>query len=90
MDMKPFFTTFAMIFLAEMGDKTQLATLSMAAGAKSRWVIFAGAATGLMLTSALAVLGGDLVARYVPALWVRRGAGALFVVMGVLYLLGSD
>lgn len=88
--MKPFFTTFAMIFLAEMGDKTQLATLSMAAGAKSRWVIFAGAATGLMLTSALAVLGGDLVARYVPALWVRRGAGALFVVMGVLYLLGSD
>lgn len=90
MDLKPFFTTFAMIFLAEMGDKTQLATLSMAAGAKSRWVIFAGAATGLILTSALAVLGGDLVSRYVPALWVRRGAGALFVVMGALYLFGSD
>jgi len=88
MDLKLFFSTFALIFLAEMGDKTQLATLSMAAGAKSRWVVFAGAATGLVLTSLLAVLGGEVVSRWVPITWIRRGAGLLFLVLGALYLMG--
>jgi len=88
MDYKLYFSTFFAIFLAEMGDKTQLATLSMAAGARSRWPVFLGAATGLVLTSALAVAGGEVVARYIPAHWVRRGAGLLFLILGVLYILG--
>lgn len=88
MDLKLFFSTFMAIFLAEMGDKTQLATLSLAAGARSRWAIFFGAASGLVLTSALAVLGGDVVSRFIPAQWIRRGAGLLFLVLGVLYLFG--
>ncbi len=77
------------IFLAEMGDKTQLATMSMAAGAKSRLSVFLGASLGLVLTSALAVLGGDLVSRWIPAIWVRRSAGLLFLVLGALYLFGN-
>ena len=89
MDPKLFFSTFLAIFLAEMGDKTQLATMSMAAGAKSRWSVFLGASLGLVLTSALAVLGGDIVSRYVPANWVKRGAGLLFLVLGAIYLFGS-
>jgi putative Ca2+/H+ antiporter (TMEM165/GDT1 family) len=89
MDPKLFFSTFTAIFLAEMGDKTQLATMSMAAGSKSRWSVFLGASLGLVLTSALAVLGGDLVSRWVPANWVRRGAGLLFLVLGTMYLFGS-
>jgi putative Ca2+/H+ antiporter (TMEM165/GDT1 family) len=89
MDLKLFYSTFLAIFLAEMGDKTQLATMSLAAGGKSRWAVFLGAAAGLVLTSALAVLGGDVVARWIPATWVRRGAGLLFLVLGVLYLFGS-
>lgn len=88
MDFKLFWSTFAMIFIAEMGDKTQLATLSLAAGANSRWAVFAGAALGLVLTSVLAVLCGDWVSRCVPGVWVRRGAGVIFVVLGALYLLG--
>jgi putative Ca2+/H+ antiporter (TMEM165/GDT1 family) len=88
MDIKLFFSTFVAIFLAEMGDKTQLATMSMAAGAKSRWVVFLGAAAGLVLTSALAVLGGEVVSRWVPAHWVRRGAGLLFLALGTVYLFG--
>jgi len=88
MDFKLYFSTFFAIFLAEMGDKTQLATLSMAAGAKSRWPVFLGAACGLILTSALAVAGGEAVSRFIPAHWVRRGAGALFLILGVLYLFG--
>lgn len=88
MDLKLYLSTFFAIFLAEMGDKTQLATLSMAAGAKSRWPVFLGAASGLILTSALAVVGGEVVSRYVPIHWVRRGAGVLFLVLGALYLFG--
>lgn len=87
MDWKLFATTFAAIFLAEMGDKTQLATMSLAAGS-SRWVVFAAAATALVATSAIAVVAGEAVARLVPPIWVKRGAGVLFVVIGAVFLLG--
>lgn len=85
MDWKIIASTFAAVFLAEMGDKTQLATMALAAGT-SRWAVFAGAAAALTVTTAIAVLVGDVVARTIPAIWVRRGAGALFVVIGVTFL----
>jgi Ca2+/H+ antiporter, TMEM165/GDT1 family len=88
MDFKLFSSTFLAIFLAEMGDKTQIATLSLAAGAHSRWTVFVGAASGLILTSALAVVGGDVISRYVSATWLRRAAGLTFLVLGALYLFG--
>jgi putative Ca2+/H+ antiporter (TMEM165/GDT1 family) len=92
MDWKLFGTTYAAILLAELGDKTQLATLSLAAGAASKWLVFAGAALALVTTSALAVLGGDILSRYVSPLWIRRAAGVLFLVLGVLFLVtrGDD
>jgi len=88
MDWKLFASTFAAIFLAEIGDKTQLATLSLAAGGSSRWVVFAGSALALVATSAIAVLVGEALSRVVPPSWLRRGAGVLFLVLGVLFLLG--
>lgn len=87
MDWKLFGTTFGAIFLAEMGDKTQLATLSLAAG-RSRWVVFAASASALVATSAVAVLAGEVVSRLVPAVWIRRAAGVLFVAMGLVFLVG--
>lgn len=90
MDWKLFATTFGLIFLAELGDKTQLATLSLAASGRSRLVVFLGAAIALAATSALAVLVGEGLSRVVPELWIRRVAGAAFVVLGVLFLLGRD
>lgn len=90
MDYRLFASTFGAIFLAELGDKTQLATLALASGERSRWTVFAGAALALVATSALAVLGGDLVTRWVSPLWLKRIAGAVFVVLGVLYLAGRD
>jgi putative Ca2+/H+ antiporter (TMEM165/GDT1 family) len=89
MTWKLFAQTFAAVFLAELGDKTQLATMSLASGTSSRWAVFAGAALALVTTSAVAVLGGDVVGRVVPAVWVKRGAGVLFVVLGALMLAQS-
>jgi putative Ca2+/H+ antiporter (TMEM165/GDT1 family) len=86
MDWKTLMSTFGAIFVAELGDKTQLATLSMAAGARAKWSVFAGSALALVATSAIAVLAGTAVTRVVPAHWLRRIAGAVFVALGVLYL----
>jgi Ca2+/H+ antiporter, TMEM165/GDT1 family len=90
MHLKLFWSTFVLIFVAEMGDKTQLATLSLAAGTRSRLSVFAGAATGLALTSAIAVLGGDVVARWIPLHWIRKAAGLLFLALGSVYLFGTS
>jgi putative Ca2+/H+ antiporter (TMEM165/GDT1 family) len=86
MDWKLLFTTFGAIFVAELGDKTQLATLSLAAGGHSRWLIFLGAACALVATSALGVLGGEVVSKFISPIWIRRIAGLVFVVMGLQFL----
>ncbi len=83
MDMKVLFTTFGLIFLAELGDKTQLATLSFAAESQSRLAVFIGSAAALVLTSLLAVLLGSVLGRFIPDHYVRTGAGGLFIVLGV-------
>lgn len=85
MDMKLLGSTYVAIFLAELGDKTQLSTLALAAG-RSRWPVFLGAGLALLTTTAIAVLAGDVVSRVVPPLWIRRGAGVLFLALGVLFL----
>ena len=90
MDWKLFLSTFGAVFLAELGDKTQLATLSLAAGGRSRLMVFAGAALALCATSAIAVAVGAGLTRVVPPIWIRRFAGALFIVLGVLFLLGRE
>ncbi|MDJ0658144.1 MAG: TMEM165/GDT1 family protein [Crocosphaera sp.] len=61
-----FSSTFLTIFVAEMGDKTQLATLLISAESQSPWVVFAGAAVALIATSLLGVLIGYWLARRLP------------------------
>lgn len=87
MDWKLFVSTFAAIFVAELGDKTQLATFALAGSAPSRWTVFAGAALALVATTAIAVVAGAALGRYVPAVWLKRGAGVIFVVLGIVFLL---
>ncbi len=87
MDLKVMLTTFGMIFLAELGDKTQLATFAFAAESKSRLSVFLGSAGALVLTSLLAVVFGSAVSRLVPANYIKVGAGALFVLLGLWMIL---
>jgi putative Ca2+/H+ antiporter (TMEM165/GDT1 family) len=44
----------------------------------------------LIATSAIAVLAGDAISRVIPPIWIRRGAGALFIVLGIFFLLGRS
>ena len=85
MDWKLFGSTYTAIFLAELGDKTQLSTLALASG-KSGWGVFSGAGLALLTTTALSVIAGDAVARVIPPVWIRRGAGALFTALGLMFL----
>jgi len=87
MDFKVMLTTFGMIFLAELGDKTQLATLAFASNSQSPVAVFLGSAGALVLTSLLAVVVGSKVSRVIPSNYIHVGAGALFVVLGLWMLL---
>ena len=87
MDFKIMFTSFAMIFLAELGDKTQLATFALAAESKTRLAVFIGSATALVLTSLLAVLFGGAITKLIPPNYIKAGAGTLFVVLGLWMLI---
>ena len=86
MDFKVLLTTFGMIFLAELGDKTQIATFAFAAESQSKVAVFIGAAGALLLTSLLAVLFGSAVNKLIPANYIKIGSGALFIVLGLWML----
>ena len=84
MDWKLFATAFVTVFVAELGDKTQLAALGLAAGSRGgRLTVFAAASLALVCTTALAVVAADAITRVVNPLALRRGAAVLFIVLGV-------
>jgi putative Ca2+/H+ antiporter (TMEM165/GDT1 family) len=89
MDWKLVLTTFGAVFLAELGDKTQLATLAFATSGRSRWAVFIGSACALVATSAIAVLAGEAIARAIPPALLKRVAGVAFVAIGVWVLWSS-
>jgi len=89
MDLRVLLTTFGIIFLAEMGDKTQLAAMTMSADTKKPWAVFIGASLALTAVSAIGVLVGGVVGQYVPLEWVKRVAAVAFIVIGVLMLAGK-
>ena len=91
MDLKLFLVTFFAVFLAELGDKTQLATMSFAAGNRhALTVVFAASALALVLTSAIGVLAGDALGRLIDPKYIRVGAGVLFILIGLATLVLTD
>ena len=91
MDPKLFATVFATVFVAELGDKTQLATMLYAADASHpRLTVFAASAAALVLTSGLGVLAGSFVAEHVDPRWLRWVAGTGFIAVGLWVLFARD
>ena len=85
MEAKLFLTIFVTIFLAELGDKTQLATLLYASDVENpRLTVFAASALALIATSAIGVLAGSAVSQFINPQVMGRVAGVLFVVIGCL------
>lgn len=84
-----FGTTLIAFFLAEMGDKTQFATIALAAKYHDFVAVVAGTTLGMMLANVPAVLLGHKIAERMPTKIVHRIAAAIFLVMGVLTLLGA-
>lgn len=81
-----FGTTLATFFLAEMGDKTQIATVALAAKYSSLFAVVAGTTIGMLIANVPAVLLGDKVASKVPMKVVHGVAALLFVLLGILTL----
>jgi putative Ca2+/H+ antiporter (TMEM165/GDT1 family) len=88
MDLRLVASVFSLVFFAELGDKTQLATIALVAGGKPKLTVFLAASLALIATTALGVLVGEGVARAVSPLWIKRVAGAGFVLMGAWLLSG--
>ena len=83
MDWKIFATVFGTVFLAELGDKTQLATLLFASrSATALWTVFFAASAALVLTSALGVVGGAVLSNYVSPKYLSYAAGIGFILIG--------
>ena len=84
-------TTFGLLFVAELGDKTQLATLLYASDrAHPKLTVFAASAAALVVTSALGVVGGSMIADWVSPKLVRWVAGFGFIAVGVWVLVSGD
>lgn len=83
-----FISVFITVFLAELGDKTQLATLLFASDRESsKWVVFIAASCALVATSAIGVLAGQWVSQHVQPQQLKMAAGAGFIVIGLWTLL---
>jgi putative Ca2+/H+ antiporter (TMEM165/GDT1 family) len=82
--LRAFFSVFITVFLAEIGDKTQLATMLFAAEAKvSKWIIFAGSSLALVLAAAIGVLVGAQLEKLVSPQTLKIVAGIGFVLIGL-------
>lgn len=82
--LRAFLSVFVTVFLAEIGDKTQLATMLFAAEAKSsKWVIFAASALALTLAAGIGVLVGAQLERFISPKTLKLVAGAGFVLIGI-------
>ena len=82
--LKVFLSTFALLFVAELGDKTQLAVITMTAKHKMPLWVFLGATLALATVTLIGVVGGELITRVIPEAALRKIAAVLFVIMGVL------
>ena len=87
MELKVFFTVFVAVFIAELGDKTQLATMLFAADKEvSKWTVFLAASAALVVATAIGVIAGALLSEYINEKHLNYLAGAGFILIGAFTL----
>lgn len=89
MNWKIFGAAFVTLLLAELGDKTQLAIITMSAQSKAWFSVFLGGGLALVCVTLIGALFGELITKFVPVHILHYIAGGLFIVMGVLAILGK-
>ncbi|MCF7908620.1 MAG: TMEM165/GDT1 family protein [Candidatus Omnitrophica bacterium] len=89
MDWKVFLATFGAIFLAELGDKTQVANLCLSAKSKSWLTVFVASVAAFAVVTLITVSLGNILCKYIHPEHIKYGSGALFIVIGILMLVGK-
>ena len=84
-----FFTTFVTVFLAEMGDKTQLTTITLSSTTNKPLAVFIGSSLALILATLLGALAGGSIANLIPAFLLKLLSGIVFLIIG-FNLLGQS
>jgi putative Ca2+/H+ antiporter (TMEM165/GDT1 family) len=79
----PFWTVTVAFFMAEMGDKTQLATISLAVEYRAVWTVWMGTTLGMMVSNAIGIVVGNLMGKRLPERAIKWGASAIFVAFGL-------
>lgn len=80
-------TTCVLFFLAEMGDKTQIATVALGAQYKALAMVVVGTTLGMLIANVPVAFGGQAILKRLPVKWIQRGAAALFIFLGLGTLL---
>lgn len=83
---KTLITTFTLVFLAELGDKTQLTTMLLAAHNESYFSVFLGAALALVLNAIIGVYLGTAISKSLPLDCIHLGGGIAFIIIGILLI----
>ena len=83
------FTTFFTVFLAEMGDKTQLTTITLSSNTNKPLAVFIGSSIALILATLLGALAGGSIANLIPAFLLKLLSGLVFLIIGINLLAQS-
>jgi putative Ca2+/H+ antiporter (TMEM165/GDT1 family) len=89
MDLLPLIASFGIIALAELGDKTQLSVIALAAEYDAPYIVFVGAMFALALLTAIGIAVGAVISRYIPMKYVKVGSSVVFIVFGIIFLWGA-
>lgn len=89
MDWKIFASAFITLFLAELGDKTQLAVITMTSSTESKLSVFLGASLALVAVTLIGIVFGGVLSQYIPTEWLQKIVAVAFIVIGGLMLLGK-
>ncbi len=84
------FTTFFTIFLAEMGDKTQLTTITLSSTTNKPLAVFIGSSLALILATLLGALAGGSISNLIPAFFLKLLSGIVFIIIGINLLVQSN